>query len=155
VGVGLTVEEAYRKWADDLVRYGTAVAGPCDAPDVVAEAFASVLAGGQDAWDAVREPRRYLYRAVLNAARARARSRGRRERREWRVGVATPVGESLSDPGVVAALARLSPQQRAVVFLTYWEDLRPADVAAVLGISEGSVKRHLARARSSLREALA
>jgi RNA polymerase sigma-70 factor (ECF subfamily) len=45
-------------------------------------------------------------------------------------------------------------QQRASVVLTYWEDLSPADVAIRLGISEGSVKRHLARARARLKELL-
>ena len=58
------------------------------------------------------------------------------------------------DVDVLAAVSRLSVQQRASVVLTYWEDLPPADVAARLGISEGSVKRHLARARSRLKELL-
>jgi RNA polymerase sigma factor (sigma-70 family) len=49
---------------------------------------------------------------------------------------------------------RLSLRQRAVVFLTYWEDLGPASVAELLGISEGAVRRHLARARARLKEVL-
>ena len=49
---------------------------------------------------------------------------------------------------------KLSVQQRASVVLTYWEDLAPSQVAGRLGISEGSVKRHLARARSRLKELL-
>jgi DNA-directed RNA polymerase specialized sigma24 family protein len=155
VGSELTIEEAYRKWADDLVRYATVLAGPSDAADIVAEAFATILARGPQAWGAVREPRPYLFRAVLNAARMRARSRGRRERRER--GVVDGVGgsaELMSDPAVARAVAKLSVQQRAVVFLTYWEDLRPADIAVFLQVSEGSVRRHLARARSSLRKVL-
>jgi len=58
------------------------------------------------------------------------------------------------DVDVLAAVDRLSVQQRAAVVLTYWEDLSAADVAKRLRISEGSVKRHLARARSRLRETL-
>lgn len=58
------------------------------------------------------------------------------------------------DVDVLAAVDRLSVQQRAVVVLTYWEDLRASEVGARLGISEGSVKRHLNRARSRLREYL-
>jgi RNA polymerase sigma-70 factor (ECF subfamily) len=58
------------------------------------------------------------------------------------------------DVDVLAAVDRLSVQQRAAVVLTYWEDLSIAEVAHRLRISEGSVKRHLARARSRLRETL-
>jgi DNA-directed RNA polymerase specialized sigma24 family protein len=49
----------------------------------------------------------------------------------------------------------LSAQQRAIAYLTYWEDLAPQVIANLLNISEGSVKRQLARARSNLRKALA
>ena len=38
--------------------------------------------------------------------------------------------------------------------LTYWDDLPPATVATRLGIGEGSVRRHLARARKQLRTVL-
>jgi RNA polymerase sigma-70 factor (ECF subfamily) len=58
------------------------------------------------------------------------------------------------DVDVLAAVDKLSVQQRASVVLTYWEDLTPAEAGSRLGISEGSVKRHLARARSRLKELL-
>ena len=66
-------------------------------------------------------------------------------------GVAAPVEVDID---VLAAVDKLSVQQRASVVLTYWEDLGPSDVASRLGISEGSVKRHLARARARLKELL-
>ena len=150
----LTIEDAYREWADDLVRYATVLVGPSDAADLVADAFASVLARGHDSWVVVLEPRRYLFRSVLNVARMRERGRRRRERREvpqWH----PPVdGGLLYDPSIQRAVGALSVQQRAAIYLAYWEDLRPADVAAILHISEGAVRRQLARARSSLREVL-
>lgn len=59
------------------------------------------------------------------------------------------------DPELLATLLRLPLQQRAVTFLTYWADLAPAAVADQLGISDGSVRRHLARARATLRKELA
>lgn len=43
---------------------------------------------------------------------------------------------------MAAALARLSPRQRAVIVLRYYEDLTDAQVAAELGLSAGTVKRH-------------
>jgi RNA polymerase sigma factor (sigma-70 family) len=54
----------------------------------------------------------------------------------------------------VDAVVRLSPQQRACVYLTYWEDLTPPMIAERLGIGEGTVKQYLARARAKLREVL-
>ena len=57
-------------------------------------------------------------------------------------------------PEVLAAVRRLSLRQRAVVVLTYWEQMTASETARQLGISEGSVHRHLARARSKLRGVL-
>jgi RNA polymerase sigma-70 factor (ECF subfamily) len=155
VGDDVSVEEAFRKWADDLTRYATALVGPAEAADLVAESFATVLALGDRRWAQVREPRGYLFRAVSNQARMMRRSRVRRERRElaW---TAEPVrGELLADPAVRGALDQLRVQQRAMMFLTYWEDMSPAQIAALLDVSEGAVKRQLARARSTMRKVLA
>jgi RNA polymerase sigma-70 factor (ECF subfamily) len=58
------------------------------------------------------------------------------------------------EPEVSAAVAGLSPQQRAVVFLTYWDDLDPRSVGALLGVGEGTVRKQLNRARARLREVL-
>ncbi len=57
-----------------------------------------------------------------------------------------------ADVDVRRALARLSPQQRAVVVLRYFEDLSEADTAAALGCSVGTVKTHHARALAALRD---
>lgn len=156
---GLTLEEAYGKWSDELVGYATALVGAHSAPDVVADAFAALLARPADRWNAVSEPRGYLFRCVLNASRMHARSGSRRRRRETAVWSSTTPEEAgserlLADAGVVAAVRALSVQQRAVVYHTYWDDLPPAAIAALMDISTGSVKRHLARARARLRKEL-
>ncbi len=91
---------------------------------------------------------------LLNEARMRHRSRSRRERREWRATELPDHVELLADPTVRQAVGRLSVMQRAVVYLTYWEDLTSPVVAERLGVSEGTVKRHLARARNQLRKVL-
>ena len=44
----------------------------------------------------------------------------------------------------------LSPRQRACVVLRFYEDLSLAEVAAYLGCSEGTVKRHLSDAMTRL-----
>lgn len=52
---------------------------------------------------------------------------------------------------VMAALARLSPRQRAVVVLRYFDDLTEAETARQLGCSLGAVKAHHSRAVRALR----
>ena len=48
-------------------------------------------------------------------------------------------------------LRRLSPRQRAVLVLRYFDDLTEADTAAALGISVGTVKSHARDALARLR----
>lgn len=55
---------------------------------------------------------------------------------------------------LTAALAALTPRQRAVIALRYVDDLTIAEVADLLGLSEGTVKSHGARAIDALRSAL-
>jgi RNA polymerase sigma-70 factor (sigma-E family) len=56
---------------------------------------------------------------------------------------------------LVRALAKLPRRQREVAVLRYLEDWPERDVAAALGCSVGSVKRHAVRALAALRAELA
>lgn len=158
----ISIEEAYEKWGDELIGYATAIAGHTDAADIVSDAFSGLLRNGlsdRAGWNGAVEPPAYLFRCVLNAAKTAGRATGRRRQRELRVsawgGAPAATPESLlADPAVSRAADALSPQQRAVVYLTYWDDMTPRRVAETLDISVGSVKRHLARGRSTLRKAL-
>jgi RNA polymerase sigma factor (sigma-70 family) len=148
----LEMEELYAKHADALTRFATGLVGPSDAADVVSDAVLRCLAS--DRWLEVRDPRPYLYRAVLNQARQAHRGALRRAAREARLIPPAAVDPPEVRPEVLSAVARLSLRQRAVIVLTYWEDLDPARVATRLQIGEGAVRRHLARARARLREEL-
>jgi RNA polymerase sigma-70 factor (ECF subfamily) len=150
--VEMTDEEIYRKYADDLVRFATGLVGPFDAPDVVTDACLRCFRA--KGWPTVANHRAYLYRSVLNQARSHHRSTMRRRIREMRTATFEASVPVEVDVDVLAAVDKLSVQQRASVVLTYWEDLTPAEAGSRLGISEGSVKRHLARARSRLKELL-
>lgn len=65
----------------------------------------------------------------------------------------TPAEPSALDP-LWRMLRALPAKQRAVVVLTYYEDLSESQVAEALGCSPGTVKSHRARALSTLRAAL-
>ena len=148
-------EAEYRLAAPRLMGLAAALVGPSDAHDVVAQAVERVMAPGSRR--DVRNIEAYLVRAVVNEARSWSRSAGRRRTREARW-AASRVGSSsepsVGDPELVDALLGLPVRQRAVVFLTYWADMGPDAVAKLLGISSGTVRKHLARARATLREEL-
>jgi RNA polymerase sigma factor (sigma-70 family) len=75
----------------------------------------------------------------------------RRRAREARAAPREGFVEAEVRPDVLEAIGRLSLRQRAVVMLTYWQDLHERETAKLLGISVGSVRRHLARAHHRLR----
>jgi RNA polymerase sigma factor (sigma-70 family) len=157
--VGEADAEIYQQHAAELTRFASGLVGPTDAADLVSDAVLNALSS--PAWPGVSNHRAYLYRAVLNAARARARRDERRRDREHRMVLSEPHGHahlllaSVDDrDDVIRAALNLSPRQRAVIYLAYWEDITPAASAALLGISEGAIRRHLARARRHLRRTL-
>jgi RNA polymerase sigma-70 factor (ECF subfamily) len=135
-----------------LVRFAGAVVGPHDAHDIASEVFfdvASELLDGR-----VEHPNAFLYRAVSNRARNMRRSRQRQWRRDLYAVPHRHIDAPDSFVEVRHAVASLSVSQRAVVFLVYWEDRTERDVADMLQISPGTVRRHLVRARVHLRKAL-
>lgn len=88
---------------------------------------------------------------------------GYRRRRRWtgvRHLVATddaargPEAPATARADVAAALAGLTPRQRACVVLRFFEDLTVPQVAAALGSAEGTVKRHLHDAMAAMHGAL-
>jgi RNA polymerase sigma factor (sigma-70 family) len=147
-----SVAETYAALAPELIRFASALVGPEDAQDVLSSAVVKSLSS--PGWLRVSNRRAYLYRAVLNEALTHRRRVAQRWRREGRISAGPHWDAPNLHPEVRAAVQRLSVRQRAVIALTYWQDLTPAATAERLGISEGAVRRHLARARSRLREVL-
>jgi RNA polymerase sigma factor (sigma-70 family) len=153
----MSLGEAYDRYARDLVHYATVLVGRSSAADVVADTFADLLRNPDGSWVNAREPRAFLFGAVANRARMHHRADSRRVRREQLVGA-----RRRSEPGVderadvlsPEVLADLSVQQRAVTYLTYWHDLPVSQVATILGVADGTVRRQLARARDRMRSAL-
>jgi RNA polymerase sigma factor (sigma-70 family) len=149
---GDRAEAAYRRAAPALIRFATALVGPSDASDVVSSAVLHCLSS--PAWAEAGHVDAYLYRAVLNEARATHRSALRRVAREAKAAPPGTASDVERDLDVWAAIGHLSLRQRAVTMLTYVDDLTVEQVAARLGVSDGAVRRHLARARARLRRLL-
>lgn len=157
VSVG-SLEDAYERYADDLVRYATLLVPRSAAADVVADTFADLLRNADGAWSNAQHPKGFLFGAVANRARMYHRQTARRRQRERQLVLTTrqfaqDVVED-SSTELLEVLDALSVQQRAITYLTYWQDFSVPQVAEALGVGDGTVRRQLARARARLRGAL-
>ena len=107
----------------------------------------------------VEHPRSYARTVLANEVSSWWRKRSSSERpTELRaVDSSTPSHDDrIAQADMVwQALQQLSPRQRAVLVLRYYEDLSGAEIAAALGISEGSVKTHAHHTLHALEGALA
>lgn len=116
-------------------------------------ATAARWAGIRDRQHAEAYVRRAMYRHQINWWRARAR-------RPETLVTAPPERSSLDNHadltvqrhGLIAALRRLPRRQRVVVVLRYYEDRSEAEVAALLGISLGTVRSQTSKALVKLRQ---
>jgi RNA polymerase sigma-70 factor (ECF subfamily) len=139
-----------------LVRLATVLVGPDDAPDLVSEAVHRAV--HRPGWTSVRDQGAYLVTTLVNQTRQFHRERSRRSAREQRAARLVPQAgryePAPADLDVRWALDALSAQQRAVVFLIYWEDQGIAQVAHLLDVSEGTVRKQLARAKTKLKRVL-
>jgi RNA polymerase sigma-70 factor (sigma-E family) len=139
-----------------LLRFGHALTGnPHDASDLVQEVLERVGVRWSSIGGSRGGPDAYVRRAMVNART----SRWRRRRPETLVDeipdAAALVRDRFDDEPLWQALRELPPGQRAVIVLRYYEDLSEAEIAATLGISNGTVKSQAARAMVTLRKRLA
>jgi RNA polymerase sigma-70 factor (sigma-E family) len=100
----------------------------------------------------------YLRRMLVNTHRSWWRALWRREAPVAAVpdGAADAGAEDRNAAAVAVrqALRALPPRQRAVLVLRFYEDLPVAEVAALLGCSDGAVKTHTHRGIRRLRDLL-
>ncbi len=149
------VREVYEASYRRLVAQAYAVAGDrVEAEDAVQEAFARAVAAGAR-FRRVDNPEAWLRTVALNVLR-------RRWRRARMFRVLSPRIASPSDvPGisedhvaVIEALRALPFQQRETVSLFYLGDLSVQEIAATLGVADGTVKSRLNRGRTALAKLL-
>lgn len=124
------------------------------AEDVVQEAFLGLYR----ALPRLREPEKslpYLRVAVVNGCRSVLRARRRAALRRvpheppvWSAESAAMAGEDRR--AVLAAVARLPQRPREILALRYYLDLTDQQIAALLGVSRGTVSSTAARALAAL-----
>ena len=115
------------------------------AEEAMAEAFARALARS----GTIRDPVAWIYRTAFRLANEELRG-------ELRRGPA-PAEEGSPPPelsGLIEALRRLSPNQRAAIVLRHVLDLDVAEVAHRMGTATPTVRVHIHRGRKKLRELL-
>jgi RNA polymerase sigma-70 factor (ECF subfamily) len=154
-----------RTEVDHVYRLALAITGnETDAADATQEAFLH-------AWRHVRELRdpdrfdAWLGRIIVNQARMVLRSRRRRLVREIAVSdvdadarhphAAAAAAATEDALALRAALARLPADQRVILALRHLEGRGIAEIAAILGVPEGTAKSRLFTARRALEAALA
>ena len=96
----------------------------------------------------------WLIRATVNRANSLFRSAWRRKTLPLDAAARTERPESPQHDALTDALSALSPKQRVVVHLYYYEEMRVDEIAAALGIRPDAVKMRLSRARAELRRRL-
>ena len=145
--IGELYAACYRRLATSLY----AVTGDrAEAEEVVQEAFVRALAAPRRL-HGMDNPEGWLFRVAVNVARTRARRRvvlDRLLRRDEPPRVIPD--QSAEHVALMAALRQLPTGQRLAIALHYLIDLPLTEVAAVLGVSVGTVKSRLARGRAAL-----
>ena len=156
---GASVTALFRAHHAELVRLAVLMTGDrASAEDIVQDVFTRLCARGQlpDPGGALA----YVRAAVLNGCRSALRRRavarrfgGARDALAANVTERSAESEALLAEDrrlVLAAVAGLSRRRREVLVLRYWLGLPEAEIAAVLGISAGTVKSTAARGIAAL-----
>jgi RNA polymerase sigma-70 factor (sigma-E family) len=140
----------------ELLRIATLLTSdPHIAEDVYQETLQRLAAR----WSRVDHPRAFCRRVMHNIVIDQSRAAARRPR-ETRLFPASentdPRSSDAHDavelrPALFGALDTLTPQQRAIVVLRYFDDRSEAEVAKLLGVSAGTVKSTASRAMAQLR----
>ena len=157
-GEWLDAEGIFRQYHADLVRLALLLVGDrASAEDVVQDVFTRLCARGREL-DQV-SALAYIRTAVVNGCRSVLRRRALARRIAitravpWRDTQESAEHTAILAEDrrrVLAALAALPARRREVLVMRFYLNLPVAEVAAILGISQGSVKSAAARGLAAL-----
>ena len=143
-----TVEQ----WGDMVWRLALArTANVSDAEDIFQEVFLRYFRH-EHKLQSDEHRKAWLIRCTVNRANSLHSSPWRS--RTVPLEVADQVGVEDQYREVYSAVLSLPPKYRAVIHLHYFEGLSVAEMAAGLGLAEGTVKSQLSRGRALLRDML-
>ena len=150
------IDELFRRhWPAAHRAAWLVVHDPAAAEDIAQEAFLSALRA-LDRFDRRRPLGPWLHRIVVNRAIDWSRARALRPETAAEAlpeAAAPDTGAELGDE-VVAALADLGPEHRAVVVLRHLLGYTPGEIATMLDLPRGTVNSRLRRALDALAVAL-
>ena len=129
------------------MRFAASLVGPSEAADLVSEVVVATLQ--HRPLSSLDNPRAYLMQALTNRAKSRRRQLARERQALARHGMQSVPDHADTISDVSHAVSELPAQQKAAVFLVYWEGMEPSEAARLMGVSPGTVRRylHLARRR--------
>jgi len=151
-GSAEALEELFRRHWSRAHRAAYLVIGdPAAAEDIAQESFLAAIRA-LDRFDRRRPFGPWLHRITVNRAIDHARARALRHESALSPGDdrAAPEPDQISDE-VVAALAGLPPEHRAVIVLRYVLEYTPGEIAEALGLPRGTVNSRLRRGLDRLR----
>jgi RNA polymerase sigma-70 factor (ECF subfamily) len=145
-----------------LVRLSARMLGNvADAEDVVQEAYVKAYRSLEDGqFDRRAKVETWLYRIVINATIDARRKRARRGPAvdiDDETAVPPPAGDAPAEAHMALTeladwLGALPEDQQAALVLKAIEGRESAEIAEILGCSEGAVEQRLVRARATLRQ---
>ncbi len=157
-GTKVDVDALFRAHATPLLRLAMVLTGDLElSEELVQDAFVRLQRSGST--PAAGAELAYLRRSVINLSHGHHRHLRvtRRHRAEPSMDHAAAEVDAVRRDGqrqVVAAVRALPTRQRDCIVLRFYGDLSDTEIADVLGISAGSVKTHLHRARATLTDLL-
>jgi len=122
------------------------------AEDIAQEAFLAAIRN-LDSFDRRRPFGPWLHRIVVNRAIDAARARTLRRETDLPADASAPDPEP-PDRTVLAALAALPPDQRAVVVLRHLLGYTPGEIGGLLDVPRGTVNSRLRRGLDAMKEHL-
>ena len=143
-------------WIEAMRRYLARRTDPATADDVLSE---TLLVCWRRLDEVPEDHLPWVYAVARNCLANAERGRRRQERLVASISAVDPPAQAVDGPGegdddLAAALEGLRTEDAELLRLWAWEDLTPAQIAVVLGISANAASIRLHRAKQKLREEL-